>query len=58
MISTEVVDGSMRFVQRYVTRKLVKGEWKVVAVTRLLDSITKMPVAILEEIVIAPARKS
>ena len=57
MISTAVVDGSTRFIEKYVTRKHVKGEWKVVAITRLLDNLTMLPVAILEERIVGPAAK-
>lgn len=58
MITQEIVNGAMCFVQSIVYRKSVEGEMKVVAVKRLLDNITKLPVAILEEKVIGPARKS
>ena len=52
MITTELVNGSMAFVQKFVTRKVIDGKVQVVAVKRLLDRITLQPVAILEEIVI------
>lgn len=56
MITTELVDGAMNFVQRLTYRKSVDGKIVVAKVTRLLDRITLQPVAILEEIHI-PVRK-
>lgn len=52
MITIELVDGAMNFVQRVVYRKSVNGKLSVVKVTRLLDRITLQPIAILEEKVI------
>lgn len=52
MITTELVNGAMAFVQNYVTRKVIDGRVEVVAVKRLLDRITLQPVAVLEERVI------
>lgn len=52
MITIELVDGVMNFVQRVVYRKSVNGKLSVVKVTRLLDRITLQPIAILEEKVI------
>jgi hypothetical protein len=52
MITTELVNGTMAFVQKFVTRRVIDGKVQVVAVKRLLDRITLQPVAILEEIVI------
>ena len=52
MITIELVDGAINFVQRIVYRKSVNGKLSVVKVTRLLDRITLQPIEILEEIVI------
>ena len=52
MITVELVDGAMNFVQRVVYRKSVEGKMVVAKVTRLLDRVTLQPVAILEEKII------
>jgi hypothetical protein len=50
MITTEIVDGVMSFVQKFTTRRVIDGKVRVVRVKRLLDNVTKLPVAELEAI--------